>query len=142
MLIIFITSGILYPWTGSGKMVHTSTYQYTVVQHGTGQYENSSFVQGSMYQYIPVQAFNKTCGFPMKQYKAVQGKTRPCTFMCFLAPPYSGVQDFWVLHCPALYSVVSTNGFQRSSVSDQNSTCWYIPEYTGIHQYIHIHTKQ
>ncbi len=53
-----------------GKMVHTSTsaYQYILVtvQHGTGQYENSSFVQGgtSMYQYIPVHAFNKTCGFP------------------------------------------------------------------------------
>ncbi len=43
-------SGILWPWTGLGKMVHTSTYQYKVVQHGTCQYENSSFVQGSMYQ--------------------------------------------------------------------------------------------
>jgi hypothetical protein len=47
-----ITSGILYPWTGSGKMVHTSTYEYMarVVQHGTGpsQYENSSYVQDSM----------------------------------------------------------------------------------------------
>jgi hypothetical protein len=58
------TSGILYLWTGSGKMVQASTYQYIPVQHGTGQYEISTLVQCSMYQYIPVHAFNKICGFP------------------------------------------------------------------------------
>ncbi len=39
------SSGILYPWTGSGKMVHTGTYRYKTVQHGTCQYEDSSYVQ-------------------------------------------------------------------------------------------------
>ena len=46
------SSGILYPWTGLGKMVQASTYQYIPVQHGTGQYEISALVQDSMYQYI------------------------------------------------------------------------------------------
>ncbi len=76
------TSGILYPWTGSGKMVHTSTYQYMVVQHGTGQYENSSFVQGNKYQYIPVQAFNKTCGFPTNPERVRRDKTKVVQLLC------------------------------------------------------------
>jgi hypothetical protein len=48
------------------RIGQNGTYQYVPVQHGTvtGQYENSSSVQGCMYQYIPAQAFNKTCGFP------------------------------------------------------------------------------
>ncbi len=58
-------------------MVHTSTYQYILVQHGTGQYENSSFVQDSMYQYIPVQAFNKTCGFPTNPGSDVAAHSGP-----------------------------------------------------------------
>ena len=47
------TSGILYPWTGLGKMVRTGTYQYIPVQVGTGQYKNSQLVHTSMYEYIP-----------------------------------------------------------------------------------------
>jgi hypothetical protein len=58
-----ITSGILYPWTGSGKMVHTGTYQYVQVQHGIRQYENLSVVHTGMYRYIPVRTFNKTSCF-------------------------------------------------------------------------------
>ena len=76
------SSGILYPWTGSGKMVHTSTYQYMVVQHGTGQYENSSYVQGGMYQYIPVQAFNKTCDFPTNPERFRRDKIKVVQLLC------------------------------------------------------------
>ncbi len=39
------TSGILYTWTGLGKSVHTGTYQYVPVQHGTRQYENLTVVR-------------------------------------------------------------------------------------------------
>jgi hypothetical protein len=77
-------NGILCPWTGpgSGKMVHTSTYQYIMVQHGTGQYENSSFAQGSMYQHIPVQAFNKTCGFPTNTERVRRDKIKVVQLLC------------------------------------------------------------
>jgi hypothetical protein len=74
--------GILYPWTGSGKMVHTSTYQYMVVQHGTGQYENSSYVQDGMYQYIPVQAFNNTCDFPTNPERFRRDKIKVVQLVC------------------------------------------------------------
>ncbi len=67
-------SGILYPWTGLGKMVQAGTYQYILVQHGTGQYENSTLVKDSMYQYILVHAFNKTCGFPTHHKKSEEIK--------------------------------------------------------------------
>ncbi len=66
-------------------MVHTSTYQYMVVlQHGTGQYENSSFVQGqgSMYQYIPVQAFNKTCDLPTNPERFRRDKVKVVQLLC------------------------------------------------------------
>ncbi len=54
------TSGILYPWTGSGKMVHTCMYQYVPVQHSIRQYENFTVIRTGMYWYIPVRSFNKT----------------------------------------------------------------------------------
>ena len=57
------SSGILYPWTGLGKMVRTGTYQYVPVHDGTGQYKNSQFVHTGMYQYIPVRTFKKSSGF-------------------------------------------------------------------------------
>ncbi len=38
------TSGILYPWTGLGKMVRTGTYWSVPVQVGTGQYKISQLV--------------------------------------------------------------------------------------------------
>ena len=40
-----LASGILYTWTGLGKSVHTGTYQYVLVQHGTRQYENLTVVR-------------------------------------------------------------------------------------------------
>ncbi len=52
-------------------------------------------------------------------------------------------QDFWVLCCTALYCVVSTNGFQQSSVSESTvhadmlvytSIFWYIL-YTSMYQH-------
>ncbi len=58
-----MTSGILYPWTGLGKMVRTGMYQYVTVQDGTGQYKNSQFVHTGMYQYILVRTFKKSSGF-------------------------------------------------------------------------------
>ncbi len=58
-----LTSGILYTWTGLGKMVHTGTYQYVPVQHGIRQYKNFTVVRTGMYQYIPVRTFNKTSCF-------------------------------------------------------------------------------
>ncbi len=79
---IWTASGILYPWTGSGKMVHTSTYQCVVVQHGTGQYKNSSYVQSSMFQYIPVQAFNKTCDFPTNPERFRRDKIKFIQLLC------------------------------------------------------------
>ncbi len=45
------------------KQVRTSTYLYNMVQVST-RYEISTLVQDSMYQYMLVHAFNKTCGFP------------------------------------------------------------------------------
>ena len=48
---LFRASGILYPWTGLGKMVRTSTYQYVPVRDGTGQYKNSILVRSSMYRF-------------------------------------------------------------------------------------------
>jgi hypothetical protein len=47
-------SGILYTWTGLGKMVHTGTYQYVPVQHGIRQYENFTVLRTGMYRYIPL----------------------------------------------------------------------------------------
>ena len=57
------TSGILYPWTGLGRMVRTGTYQYVPVQDGIGQYKNSTIVHTCIYQYIPVRTFKKSSGF-------------------------------------------------------------------------------
>ena len=37
-----------------GKSVHTGTYKYVLVQHGTRQYENLTVVRTGMYWYIPV----------------------------------------------------------------------------------------
>ncbi len=45
-------SGILYTWTGLGKSVHTGTYQYVLVQHGTRQYENLTVVRTGMYWHL------------------------------------------------------------------------------------------
>ncbi len=54
-----IASGILYTWTGLGKSVHTGTYQYVLVQHGTRQYENLTVVRTGMYWYIPVRTYTQ-----------------------------------------------------------------------------------
>ena len=60
---MYTASGILYPWTGLGKMVRTGMYQYVPVQDGTGQYKNSQFVHTGMYRYILVCTFKKSSGF-------------------------------------------------------------------------------
>ena len=56
-------SGILYPWTGLGKMVRTGTYQYVPVQDCTGKYKNSQLLHTGMYQYILVRTFKMSSGF-------------------------------------------------------------------------------
>jgi hypothetical protein len=67
-------------------MVQVGTYQYMLVQHGTCQYEISTLVQDSMYQYILVHAFNKTCGFQPTHEKSGEiskGCTAPMHWIQF-----------------------------------------------------------
>ena len=98
-------------------MVHTSTYQYMVVQHGTGQYENSSYVQGGMQQYIPVQAFNKTCDFPTNPERFRRDKIKVVQLLCIG------------------YNVTMAI-FKTTQVQLFQSTYWYILVHTGIYLYI------
>ena len=74
----------------------------------------------------------------MKQYKTVQGSTKAS--YC-LVPSHSGVQDFFLLPCTALYSDVSTEGFQRNFNVSKHSTCWYMPVYTGVYQHVPAYTN-
>ncbi len=101
-------------------MVHTSMYQYMVVQHGTGQYENSSYVQGSMYQYIPVQAFNKTCDFPTNSERFRRDKIKVVQLLCI---EYNLTM--------AIFKTTQVQLFQ--------STYWYILVHTGTYLYILVH---
>ncbi len=64
--------------------------------------------------------------------------------------PSLSQEDFGVLHCTALYRVVSTNGFQRCSVSERTVHAginYYILVYTSMYQhmpinkYIPVHTS-
>ena len=77
-----ISSGILYPWTGSGKMVHTGTYQYVPVQHGISQYENLTVVRAGMYWYIPVRTFNKTSCFLTHPERVRRDKIKVVHLLC------------------------------------------------------------
>ncbi len=47
------TSGILYTWTGSGKIVCTGMYRYVPVRTGICKYRNSCPVRTGMYRYVP-----------------------------------------------------------------------------------------
>ncbi len=86
------TSGILYPWTGSGKMVHTGTYQYEPVQHGISQYENSMVVRIGMYWYIlPVHTFNKTGCFLTHPERVRRDKIKVEQLLCM---GYNGTRSF------------------------------------------------
>ena len=77
-----ISSGILYPWTGLGKMVRTGMYQYVPVQDGTGQYKNSQFVHTGMYQYIPVRTFKKSSGFLTNPERVRRDEIRVIHCLC------------------------------------------------------------
>ncbi len=46
------SSGILYTWTGSGKIVHTGMYQYVPVCTGIYRYMHLKTVRTGTYQYI------------------------------------------------------------------------------------------
>ncbi len=104
-------------------MVHTSTYQYETVQHGTGQYENSSQVQGSMYQYIPVQAFNKTCDFPTNPERFRREKIKVVQLLCIG------------------YNVTMAI-FKTTQVQLFQSIDWYILVHTGTYLYILVHCSK
>ena len=111
------------------------------------------------------------------QYKAVQGSSESpvplnkevhrshCTSkykaLYLLVPTYSGVQDFWVLPCTALYCDVSTNGKSRNCCVGNKSIYWfilvhtstycciltgecvylYIPVFIVTYKYISVHTS-
>jgi hypothetical protein len=53
-----------------------------------------------------------------------------------LVPSYSGVQDFWVLPCTALYCDVSTNGKSRNCCVVNYSMIWFILVHTSTYSYI------
>ena len=104
-------------------MVHTSTYQYMVVQHGTGQYENSSYVQDGMYQYIPVQAFNKTCDFPTNPERFRRDRIKVVQLLCI------GYKLTMVI-------------FKTTQVQLFQSTYQYILVHTGTYLYILVHCSK
>ncbi len=80
------------------------------------------------------------CPVPLNE--TVQDSTSQYKAFTSLVPPYSGVRDFWVLPCTALYSVVSTYGFQTKFSVLKHSTCWYIPVCTSIYQYVPVCTNR
>ena len=73
------TSGIL---TGLGKSVHTGTYQYVLVQHGTRQYENLTVVRTGMYWYIPVRTLKKTSCFLTHPERVRRDKIKAVQLLC------------------------------------------------------------
>jgi hypothetical protein len=79
---------------------------------------SSKWIHHSTWQYYEVP----------KTFKAVHEGRRPssCTFMYFLVPPYSGVQDFWVLHCSAMYCDVATCRISRHYCVGNQSMYWYV----------------
>ena len=68
--------------TGSGKMVHTGTYQYVPVQHGIRQYENFTVVCTGMYRYMPVRTFNKTSCFLTHPERVRRDKIKVVQLIC------------------------------------------------------------
>jgi hypothetical protein len=140
-------------------LVHTSIYsnfrhsnalisRYSI-HHCTGQYNE---VPESP---VPLD-FDGT-----RRYIKVQGFVLSSTLMYRRNP---GVQDFWVLHCTAQYSDVSSNGISRHEcVGNQVCTSmywfilvhtstycyiltrecvyWYIPVYTVTYKYKLVHTS-
>ncbi len=79
---ILYTSGILYTWIGLGKLVHSGTYQYIPVQHGTEQYENLTVVRTGMYQYIPVRTFKETSCFLTHPERVRRNKIKAVQLLC------------------------------------------------------------
>jgi hypothetical protein len=75
-------SGILYTWTGLGKSVHTGTYQYVLVQHGTRQYEILTVVRTGMYWYIPVRTLRKTSCFLTQPERVRRDKIKAVQLLC------------------------------------------------------------
>ncbi len=119
------SSGILYPWTGSGKMVHTGTYQYVPVQHGISQYENSTVVRTGMYRYILVRTFNKTGCFLIHAERVRRDKIKVVQILCMG------------------YNVTRPN-FKTAQVETVEliaSTYWYILVHTGIYWYIQVQSS-
>ncbi len=70
-----------------------------------------------MYQYIPLQAFNKTCGFPTHPERVRRDKIKAVQLLCIG------------------YDVTMAI-FKTTQVQLFQSTCWYILVYTGIYFYI------
>ncbi len=115
-----------YVCTGT-VLVHTSIYSN--IQH-INALISCKWVHHSTWQ------FKEVHKSPVPLNKAVHECTRPCTFMYFLVPPYSGVQDFWVFHCAAMYFDVSTCWISRNKC--QNSE--YVLVHTGMCLDVLVHT--
>ncbi len=68
--------------------------------------------------------------------KAVLGNTWKYKALYLHVPPYSGVQDFWVLPCTAIYCDASTCGIARHyCVQLENRVN------AGMYQYVLVHTS-
>ena len=107
------TSGILYPWTGLGKMVRTGTYQYVPVQDSTGQYKNFQFVHTGMYQYIPVRTVLRS---PVVSN-----------------PERVRRDEIRVIHRLCMGYNVTWSNFKTAQVLLSTSTYQYIQVYTGTY---------
>jgi hypothetical protein len=90
------------------KMVQGGTrwykQQYMEVHGGTSPYENR-FNRTGWYVLACTDPYCSIWVYP--ECKAVQSLVPSCTSMYRRNP---GIQDFWVLHCTALYRHVSSNG--------------------------------
>jgi hypothetical protein len=100
-------------------LVHSSTYSDVWYSNAL---ISSKWIHHSTWQYKEV----PKSPVPLNKPKAVHECTRPYTFMYFLVPPYSGVQDFWVLPCTAMYCDVSTCRISRHYSVGNQSMYWYV----------------
>ncbi len=96
------------------ELVWTSMYQYIMVHTSIySNFQHSNALLSSKWIHHSTWQYKKVPKSPVPLNKAVHEGTRPCTFMYFLVQPYSGVHDFWVLPCTAMYYDVSTWGIAR-----------------------------
>ncbi len=82
---------------------------------------------------------------PVPLNETVQGSTRtsyclvPSCKVSFRGTGHLGT--VLILQCTALYSDVSTHGFQRNFSVSKHITCLYMPVYTGVYQHVPAYTN-